>query len=70
MTTFNYTQIKTITINVDNGVWNPDKHNILLSYDPTSANKLSVKLIPIEDTLPIVNMNMAENVLKQFRLNK
>jgi hypothetical protein len=70
MSTFNHTQIKTITINVNNGLWNSETHNIVLSHDPTSSSKIKIKLVPVYDDGPITDLSMSQLVLEKFRLNK
>jgi hypothetical protein len=68
MTNFNKTQIKDININFGKRLWNPQTHNILLSYDPNYDAGFSVKIVSIYDTQPITDLKEAEQVLKKFRI--
>ena len=68
MINFNKTQIKDINIKFGNKLWNPQTHNILLSYDPNCNTGFSVKIVAVYDTPPITNLNEAEEVLQKFRI--
>jgi hypothetical protein len=68
MTNFNKTQIKDINIKFNNKLWNPQTHNILLSYDPNYVTGFSVKIVAVYDTPPITNLDKAKQVLKKFRI--
>ena len=70
MSQFNYKQIKTININLNSSVWNPETHNILLAYDATSSVKFSIKMIKVDFEESITDVSIADTLLKQFRINK
>ena len=67
MTTFNKTQIKNINIKFDTGCWNPQTHNILLSYDPKSNNGFTIKVVSLDDE-PITSFAEADQLLKKFKI--
>lgn len=69
MTDFNKTQIKDINIKFGNKLWNPQTHNILLSYDPNYVTGFSVKIVAVyDDTPPITDLDKAKQVLQKFRI--
>lgn len=68
MTTFDHTNIKNININMDKSGWNPETHDMVLTYDPTKTAKFTIKLVKMNVEAPIVDMTLAEEVLKKFRL--
>ena len=67
MTSFNHTNIKKININIDNGSWNPETHDIVLTYDPTTTSKFTIKMIKTTDDRPITDLSEAQAILKKFR---
>jgi uncharacterized protein YihD (DUF1040 family) len=62
-----HTKIKTISINLNNGSWNADTHNILLTRDENSAIGFTMQLIEITDEKMIHDLRMANDVLNKFR---
>jgi len=68
MNTFNKTQIKNINIKFDTGVWNPQTHNILLSYDPLAKAGFTVKIVSVNDEPPITSFKEADEILKKFKI--
>jgi hypothetical protein len=68
MTAFNKTQIKNINIKFDTGVWNPQTHNILLSYDPLATAGFIVKIVSVNDEPPITSFKEADEILKKFKI--
>lgn len=72
MSTFDYTKIKTVTINMKDGShWNPKTHSMVLSHDPGSNSGFHIKLVSTDsDITPITNLTETETLLKKFRLNK
>jgi len=70
MSQFNHKQIKTININLNSSVWNPETHNILLAYDSKSLTKFSIKMIKVDNDVAITDTSDAQQLLKQFRISK
>jgi hypothetical protein len=64
----NYKSIATININT-NGLWNPDTHNIVLSKSNDNSG-FTVKMVEINTEVPITSLQLANNLLEKFRLNK
>jgi hypothetical protein len=67
MKTFRKNEIKSVNIKFDNGSWNPQTHNILLSYHPLSDVGFTIKIVSIEDQ-PITTFAEADEVLKKFKI--
>lgn len=67
MSSFDYTKIKNININYNNGAWNPATHDMVLTHDATSITGFKINLISKFDT-PITDVSQAEELLKKFRL--
>jgi hypothetical protein len=65
------TNLKEVKINFNKGSWNPQKHSIMLQYDPTSPIGFSMKLVDVyrEDT-PIIDVTDASNILSKFTNKK
>jgi hypothetical protein len=61
---FDYTQIKTININLK-GTWNPETHNIVLEYDPTVITKFRVKIVDVEPE--VLDLKEANEILEKLR---
>lgn len=59
---FDHTQIKNINLKFSS-FWNPETHNIVLSYDPTVKTGFTVKIQPID-------LSDATTVLNKFRIKK
>ena len=64
----NHKGIARININT-NGLWNPDTHNIVLSKSNDNIG-FSVKMVEINNELPITSLQLANSLLEKFRLNK
>jgi hypothetical protein len=62
-----HTNIKTISINMNKGVWNAETHNILLTRDTTSELGFTIKLIEITNEAMLKDLSLANNVLSKFR---
>jgi hypothetical protein len=64
----NTRDIKEIKINFNNKSWDPQKHNILLKYDPKSKMGFSVSIISVDSEPKITSLDEANEVLKKFKL--
>ena len=67
MTTFDHTNIKNININMNKAGWNPETHDMVLTYDPTKTSKFTIKLVKVPEEAPILDITLAKEVLKKFR---
>jgi hypothetical protein len=65
---FNKTQIKTITINMNTGSWNPETHDIVVTRDPKTALGFTVKLVSVDFIPTVVDVSQANVLLKKFTL--
>ena len=65
---FDHTKIKNININCNAGAWNPETHDMLLTYDTSSLSGFKINLISKVNT-QITDVSQAEELLKKFRLN-
>lgn len=63
---FDHTKIKTVNLNFNSGHWNPETHDIRLTYDPTVKLGFTMKLVPIEDDT-ILNFDLANTILDKIR---
>ncbi len=63
---FDYKNIKQIRISVNNGVWNAEMHNLVLTLDPKTKSGIIIKYEPIEPE--IKNVDEAKEILKKFML--
>lgn len=66
----NHKQIKTISINMNNSVWNADTHNILLTKDENSELGFSIKFIKVSEDIDCSDLTLSNNVLNKFKLNR
>jgi hypothetical protein len=64
---FDHTRIKNININLNNSEWNPETHDILLTYDPKQLMKFTIKIIKTEEE-PILDVSLAQGILNKFKL--
>ena len=64
--TFDYKKIKEIKISIAKGVWDPQKHDIILSYDSKSDLGFKMKLQPVDPK--IENFDDATAILKKYML--
>lgn len=63
---FNYKQIREIKISIAKGVWNPENHDIILSFDPKSPLGFKMKMIPVDPE--IVDVTQAKEILQKYML--
>jgi hypothetical protein len=64
---FDYKKVANINIKMTPGTWDPDKQNIVVSRDEKSSLGFSVKIVPVEDEAPIVDLTQANAILQKFR---
>ena len=62
---FDHTKIKTININFNTGSWNPETHNIVLEYDPTTTSGFSIKFVKTE--IEPTEFHQATELLNKIR---
>jgi len=62
----NLKQLKEVKINFNNQAWNPEKHSLILKYDPKSKLGFKVDIIPVYHEPEIVDMTLAGIILKKF----
>jgi hypothetical protein len=63
----NTREIKEVKINFSKS-WDPQKHNILLKYDPKSKMGFSVSIVSIDVEPKITSLDEANELLKKFKL--
>jgi hypothetical protein len=65
------TSLKEVKINFNQGSWNPQKHSIMLQYDPKSPIGFSVKLIGVfEEDTTVTDVTEAKEFLSRFTNKK
>lgn len=62
---YNYKEIK---ISIHNGVWNPQKHDLVLTYNSKSPLGFIMKMSPTEQEPEVKNVDEAKEILKKFML--
>ncbi len=64
----NYKKLKTITINFNKSLWNPEKQTIILKFNPKSPTGFDVKMVDVYNEPESTVLTLANDVLKKFKL--
>jgi hypothetical protein len=64
---YNYKEIK---ISIGNGAWNPQKHDLVLTYNSKSPLGFVMKWTPVKEEVEpeIVKFDEANDILKKFMI--
>lgn len=65
-----HTKIKNISIKFNNGVWNADTHNIILTRDTASKLGFTIKMTNTTDKNVVPDLTLANDLLKKFRITQ
>jgi len=70
MNNFDYSSIRSLNLNFNGPRWNSTTHSVVVSHDPKSPNKFTIKLVPVYSEPVIENTDEAMALLNKFKLNK
>ena len=70
MNNFDYTNIQSLNLNFKGPNWNSMTHSVVVTHDPKSPNKFTIKMIPVYHEPVVEHLDDANTILNKFKLNK